>query len=66
MEATKDDNRRRVENGGRTGDEKVEPAGVVMEPRGSGAELTADVEREACDGEPANNSEQNGERRGIG
>ena len=65
MEATKDENRRPVESSGRTGDEKVELAGVVMEPRGSGAELAADVEREACGGEPARSSEQTGKRRGI-
>ena len=66
MEPTKDENRRPVENGGRTGDEKVALAGVMVEPRGSGAELAADVEREACDGEPARNSEPTGKRRGIG
>ena len=66
MEATKDQSRRPVENGGRTGGEKVELAGVVVKPGGSGAELAADVEREACDNERANNSEQTGERRGIG
>jgi hypothetical protein len=66
MEATKDENRRPVESREGTGDEKVDLAGVVVKPRGSGAELVADVEREACDSEPANNSEQTGERRGIG
>ena len=66
MEPMKDENRRSVENGGRTDDEKVELAGVMVEPRESGAELAADVEREACDGEHARNSEQTGERRGIG
>ena len=66
MEARKDESRRPVENGGPTGDEKVELAGVVVKPRGSGAELAADVEREACDGEPARNSEPTGKRRGIG
>ena len=53
MEATKDQSRRPVENGERTGDEKVELAGVAAQPRGSGAELAADVEREASDGEDA-------------
>ena len=66
MEATKDENRRPVESRGRTGDEKVAHAGVVVKLRGSGAELAADVEREACDGEHARNSEQTGKRRGIG
>ncbi len=65
-EVTKDQRCRPVENGGRTDDEKVALAGVVGEPRGSGAELAAEVEREACDGEPANDSEQTGKRRGIG
>ena len=66
MKPTKDENRRPVESGRKTNDEKVELAGVVVKPRGSGAELAADVEREACDGERARNSEQTGERRGIG
>ena len=66
MEARKDQRRGPVENGGRTGDETVALAGVVMKPRGSGAELAADMERAACDGECANNSEQTGEKRGIG
>ena len=66
MEVTKDESRRPVESRGRTGDEKVELAGVVVKPRGSGADIAADVERAACDGERANSSEQTGERRGIG
>ena len=66
MAARKDQRRGPVENGGQTGRERVEFAGVVMKPRGSGAELAADVEREACDGEDARNSEQTGRRRGIG
>ena len=66
MEVTKDQSRRPVENGGRTGDAKVALAGVAVKPRGSGAELAADVEREGCDGEPARNSEKTGKRRGIG
>ena len=66
MEVTKDENRRPVESRGRTGDEKVALAGVAVIPRGSGAELAADVEREACNGRDANHSEQTGERRGIG
>ena len=37
-----------------------------MKPRGSGAELAADVEREACNDQDAHNSEQTGKRRGIG
>ena len=66
MEPKRDENRRPVENGRRTGDEKVDLAGVVKEPRGSGVELAADVEREGWDGELARNSEQTGKRRGIG
>jgi len=66
MEGRKDQSRRLVESGGRTNDEKVSLAGVGMKPRAGGAELAADVEREACDGERANHSEQTGERRGIG
>ena len=66
MKATKDQSGRTVENGRRTGDEMVKRAGAVMEPRGNRAELAADVEREACDDEHAQNSEQAGERRGIG
>ena len=66
MEVTNDESRRPVENGGRTGDEKVALAGVVMKPRGSGADIAADVEREACEGEPARISEQTGRIRGIG
>ena len=50
MEPTKDQSPCPVENGERTGDEKVELAGIVMKPRGSGAELAADVEREASEG----------------
>ena len=53
MEATKDQSRRAVENGERTGGEKVKLAGVEMKPRGSGADLAADVEREAFDGRDA-------------
>jgi hypothetical protein len=53
MKATKDQSRRAVENGEGTGDEKVRLAGVVTEPRGSGAELAAEVEREASDSEHA-------------
>ncbi len=66
MEPRKDENRRPVENGGRTGNKTVALAGVGMKPRAGGAELAADVEREACEVERANNSEQTGERRGIG
>ena len=49
-----------------TGDEKAKLAGVVTQPRGHGARLAAEVEREASEGEPARNSEQTGKRRGIG
>ena len=49
-----------------TGEEKTELAGTVAEPRGSGAGLAADGEREASDGEDARNSEQTEMRRGIG
>ena len=66
MEGTKDQNRRPVENGGRTGDENVALTGGAAEPRGSGVQLTAEVEREASNGADANNSEQTGEKRGIG
>ena len=66
MEATKDQSRRPVENGGRTGDEKVVLAGLMVKPRGNGVELAADVEREACDGDPARNSVQAEKKRGIG
>ena len=66
MEGRKAQSRRPVENGGRTGGEKVALAGVLVKPRGHDAELAADVERETCDGECANNSEQTGKRRGIG
>ena len=55
-----------VEPRGTTGDEQAELAGVVVEPRGNGAGLAADVAREASDGEEARSSEQTGERRGIG
>ena len=54
MEATKDQSPCPVENGERTGDEKMELAGIVMKPRGSGAELAADVELYWTDKEPSN------------
>ena len=66
MEVRKDHSRGRVESRGRTGDEKVERAGVTAKPRGSDAELAPDVEREAWNGKDARNSAQAGERRGIG
>ena len=53
MDATKDQSLRSVENAERTGDERVELAGIVMKPRGSGAELAADVERGAFNGRDA-------------
>ena len=53
MEATKDQSRRPVESRGMTCDEKVELTGVAAEPRGSDADLAADVEREAFDSEDA-------------
>ena len=53
MKPTKDQSRRPVESGGMTGGEKVELTGVVMKPRGRGAELAADVERETSAGKGA-------------
>ena len=65
MEATTDQSRRGVERSGKTGDENVARTGVVLEPRGSRADLATDAEREACAGQDACNSEQTGKRRGI-
>ena len=66
MQATKDQSRRPVEHGGRTGGEKVALAGVMAKPRGSSAALAADVARKACNGGHVRNSKQPGERRRIG
>ena len=57
MQASKEQSGRSVETRGMTGDENVALTGVVTEPRGSGAELVADVERESFDSEDARNSE---------
>ena len=56
MEATKDQSRRAVENGERTGDEKVALTGVAADPRGSDVELATDAEREASAGQDAGDS----------
>ena len=66
MEMKKDESGGCVERQNKSRREKVKLAGVVMKPRGSGAELAADVERETCSGGDARNSEQHGKRRGIG
>ena len=69
MARTKAQNRRPVEARGTMRDErgeKVALAGVVVEPRGSGADIAADVAREAWDGGDARHAKQTGERRGIG